>query len=52
VPAEEVHAQEGARKEPEIQKLHPMYKRRPYVPILDVTNAAKWFAHDKFKPEN
>jgi len=52
VPAEEVHAQEGARKEPEIRKLHPMYKRQPYVPILDITNTAKWFAHDQFKPEN
>jgi hypothetical protein len=29
-----------------------MYIRRPYVSILDITNAAKWFAHDQFKPEN
>ena len=52
VPTEEVYAQEGARKELEIRKLHPMYKRRPYVPILDITNTAKWFAHDQFKSEN
>ena len=52
VPAEEVHAQEGARKETEIQKKHPIHIRTAYVPMIDVTTMAKWYAYDQFKPEN
>jgi hypothetical protein len=49
---EALRQQEGVRKESEIQKLHPMYIRRPYVPMTDVTSLAKWCAHDQFKPQN
>jgi hypothetical protein len=46
VPPEEVHAQEGARKEPEVWKKHPITIRPIYTPMKDVTSTAKWYAHD------
>ena len=51
-PPEEVHAQEGAHKEPEIQKKHPITIRPIYVLMKDVTSTCKWYSHDQFKPEN
>jgi hypothetical protein len=52
VPLEEVHAQEDARKEPEIQKKHPITIRPIYTLMRDITSTCKWYAHDQFKPEN
>ena len=52
VPLEEVHAQEGARKEPEIWQQIPIAIRPIYTPIKDITSMCKWYAHDQFKPEN
>ena len=52
MPAEEVHAQEGARKEPEIWKQIPITIRLIYKSIKDIMSTHKWYAHDQFKPEN
>jgi hypothetical protein len=52
VPLEEVQAQEGAGKEPEIQKKHPIHIRPMYVLMQDVTTTSKWYAHDQFKSDN
>ena len=47
-----MHAQEGARKELEIQKKHPITVRPIFTSMRDVTSTSKWFGHDQFKPEN
>jgi hypothetical protein len=52
VPPEEVHAQEGTHKEPEIWQQIPITIRPIYTLIKDVALMCKWYAHDQFKPEN
>jgi hypothetical protein len=52
MPLEEVYAQEGTRKEPEIQQQIPITIRTIYTSIKDVTSMCKWYAHDQFKPKN
>ena len=52
VPLEEVHAQEGARKEPEIRQQIPITIRPIYMPIKDIMSTCKWYGHDQFKHEN
>jgi hypothetical protein len=52
VPPEEVHAQKGARKEPEIWQQIPITIRPIYTLIKDVTSMCKRYAHVQFKPEN
>ena len=43
--------QEGACKEPKIQKKHPITIRPIYTSIKDITSMCEWYAHDQFKPE-
>jgi hypothetical protein len=52
VPPKEVHAQKGARKEPEIWQQIPITIRPIHTSIKDVTSMCKWYDHDQFKPEN
>jgi hypothetical protein len=46
VPPEEVHAQEGARKELEVRQKHLITIRPIYTPMKDITSMAKWYTHD------
>ena len=52
VPPEEVHAQEGARKELKIWQRIPITIRSIFKLMRDVTSTAKWYPHDQFKPKN
>ena len=40
------------RKEPSIQKKHPITIRPIFTSMRDVTSACKWNAHDQFNPDN